>query len=138
MEAHDIPYVATCSISEPLDIYEKFKKAKAIKGCKYIHILATCAPGWGFQTDWTIEIARLAVETGFWILYEVENGILKLSKKSAPLIDPKRRLPIIEYVSKQKRFAGISEKTLIEIQEWVDRQWKRITTKLNCQEDFSH
>jgi len=138
MEAHNIPYIATCSTSEPLDIYEKVKKAKFVKGCKYIHILAPCAPGWGFQTDWTIEIARLAVETGFWILYEVENGVLKLSKKSAPLIDPKRRLPIIEYLSKQKRFAGISEKTLIEIQEWIDLQWERITAKLKCQENFSH
>ncbi|MHA1805762.1 MAG: thiamine pyrophosphate-dependent enzyme [Promethearchaeota archaeon] len=134
MEAHDIPYVATASISHPLDIYEKFKKAKDIKGCRYIHILAPCPPGWGFPSEDAIEIAKLAVKTGFWILYEVENGIKTLSKPSKPLIDPSKRLPIIEYVSKQKRFSGISEKTLIELQEENDRQWNRIINELKCQE----
>ncbi|MHA1292024.1 MAG: thiamine pyrophosphate-dependent enzyme [Promethearchaeota archaeon] len=134
MAAHEIPYVATTSISEPLDIYEKFKKAKSIKGCKYIHILAPCPPGWGFPAEDAIEIARLAVKSGFWILYEVENGILKLSKKSKQLVDKSKRLPIIEYVSKQKRFAGISEKTLIEIQERIDHRWEKIALELKCQE----
>jgi len=134
MAAHDIPYVATCSISEPLDIYEKFKKAKSIKGCKYIHIMAPCAPGWGYPAEDTIEIARLAVKTGFWILFEIENGILTLSKKSKALLDSSKRVPLIEYVSKQKRFAGISEKTLIEIQERIDHDWEKIDNQLKCQE----
>ena len=133
MAAHDIPYVATASISEPLDIYDKFKKAKSIEGCKYIQIFAPCPPGWGYLSEDSIEIARLAVKTGFWILYEIENGILTLSKKSKLLVDPSKRVPIIEYVSKQKRFAGISEKTLIEIQERVDRDWEKIVDQLECQ-----
>ncbi len=134
MAAHDIPYVATCSISEPLDIYEKFKKAKSIEGCKYIQIFAPCPPGWGYLSEESIEIARLAVKTGFWILYEIENGVMTLSKKSKPLVDPSKRVPIIEYISKQKRFAGISEKTLIEIQERLDYDWIKITNQLKCQE----
>ncbi|MHA2182334.1 MAG: thiamine pyrophosphate-dependent enzyme, partial [Promethearchaeota archaeon] len=80
LAAHDIPYVATCSISEPLDLYDKFKKAKSIKGCKYIHILAPCPPGWGFNSENAIEVARLAVKSGSWILFEVEKGIMTLSK----------------------------------------------------------
>ena len=126
MAAHEIPYVATCSISEPLDIYDKFKKAKSIEGCKYIQIFAPCPPGWGYLAEDSIKIARLAVKTGMWILYEIEDGVLTLSKKSKPLVDPAKRLPIIEYISKQKRFAGISEKTLIEIQERIDRDWRKI------------
>ena len=137
MRAHDIPYVATCSISEPLDIYEKFKKAKSIRGTKYIHILAPCAPGWGFPSEDTIEIARMAVKAGSWILYEVENGVLTLSKKSKPLLDPSKRIPIIEYVSTQKRFAGISEKTLIEIQEQIDTEWEKLSAELKCQDEHS-
>jgi pyruvate ferredoxin oxidoreductase beta subunit len=132
MRAHEIPYVATCSISEPLDIYEKFKKAKSIRGCKYIHILAPCAPGWGFPSEDAIEIARLAVKTGSWILYEVENGELKLSKKSKPLLDPSKRTPLIEYVSRQKRFSHLSESDLIELQEEIDRQWEKINMELTC------
>ena len=133
MAAHEIPYVATASISEPLDIYDKFKKAQSIEGCKYIQIFAPCPPGWGYLAEDSIEIARLAVKTGFGILYEVENGIMTLSKKSKSLVDPEKRLPIIEYVSKQKRFAGISEKTLMEIQDRVDHDWGKIVAQLECQ-----
>ena len=134
MAAHEIPYVATCSICEPLDIYEKFKKAQSIYGCKYIQIFAPCPPGWGVPSEDAIEISRLAVKTGLWILYEIENGILTLSKKSKSLVDPEKRLPIIEYISKQKRFAGISEKTLMEIQERVDHDWDKIVGQLECQD----
>ena len=134
MAAHEIPYVATCSISEPLDLYEKFKKAKSIDGCKYIHILASCPPGWGIASDESVEIARLAVKTGSWILYEIENGILTLSKKSRALTDPSKRIPLIEYLSRQKRFSKITEKDLIELQEGLDLQWEMITNELKCQE----
>ncbi|MHA1486784.1 MAG: thiamine pyrophosphate-dependent enzyme, partial [Promethearchaeota archaeon] len=126
MAAHDIPYVATCSVSEPLDIYEKFKKAKSIEGCKYIHILASCPPGWGIASEDAIEIPRLAVKTGSWVLYEIENGVLTLSKKSKPLLDPSKRAPLIDYLSRQKRFSKLSEKELIELQERLDLQWANL------------
>jgi len=135
MAAHEIPYVATCSVSEPLDLYEKFKKAKSIEGCKYIHILASCPPGWGIASEDSIEIPRLAVKTGSWILYEIENGELTLSKKSKPLLDPTKRAPLIEYLSRQKRFSKISEKVLIELQERLDLQWSKIADELSCQEN---
>ncbi len=135
MAAHDIPYVATCSVSEPLDIYEKFKKAKSIEGCKYIHILASCPPGWGIASEDAIEIPRLAVKTGSWILYEIENGVLTLSKKSKPLLDPSKRAPLIDYLSRQKRFSKLSEKELIELQERLDLQWANLADELFCQEN---
>ena len=135
MAAHDIPYVATCSVSEPLDLYEKFKKAKDIEGCKYIHILASCPPGWGIASDEAVEISRLAVKSGSWILYEIENGILTLSKKSKPLLDPAKRIPLIDYLSRQKRFSKVSEKNLIELQERLDLRWDLISAELQCQED---
>lgn len=134
LAAHDIPYVATCSISEPLDLFDKFRKAKSIKGCRYIHILAPCAPGWGFGSEETIEIARLAVKTGSWILFEIENGIMRLSKKSKSLLNPAKRAPLVDYLSKQKRFSKISEKDLIELQERLDHNWEHITVELSCQE----
>ena len=136
LAAHDIPYVATCSVSEPLDLYDKFKKAKSIKGCKYIHILAPCPPGWGFVSENEIEVARLAVKSGSWILFEVENGIMTLSKKSKALTDASKRAPLVDYLSKQKRFAQISEKDLIELQEQLDHNWERITVELSCQDQY--
>ena len=137
MASHEIPYVATCSVSEPLDLFEKFKKAKSIEGCKYIHVLASCPPGWGIPSEDSVEIPRLAVKTGSWILYEIENGVLTLSKKSKPLLDPSKRAPLIEYLSRQKRFSKISEKVLIELQERLDLQWTRIASEIKCQENLS-
>ncbi|MBY8983476.1 MAG: pyruvate synthase subunit beta [Candidatus Lokiarchaeota archaeon] len=136
LAAHEIPYVATCSISEPLDLYDKFKKAKSIKGCKYIHILAPCPPGWGFNSENEIEVARLAVKSGSWILFEVENGIMTLSKKSKSLTEASKRTPLVDYLSKQKRFSQISEKDLIELQEHLDHNWERIAVELSCQEQY--
>jgi pyruvate ferredoxin oxidoreductase beta subunit len=138
LAAHDIPYVATCSISEPLDLYDKFKKAKSIKGFKYIHILAPCPPGWGFISENAIEVARLAVKSGSWILFEVENGIMTLSKKSKALTDASKRAPLVDYLSKQKRFSQISEKDLKELQERLNHNWERITVELSCQEQYTN
>ncbi len=138
LAAHDIPYVATCSISEPLDLYDKFKKAKSIKGFKYIHILAPCPPGWGFVSENAIEVARLAVKSGSWILFEVENGIMTLSKKSKSLTDASKRAPLVDYLSKQKRFSQISEKELTELQERLNHNWERITVELSCQEQYTN
>ena len=76
MAAHGIPYVATASIAYPEDFVNKVKKAAAIKGPAYIHLHQPCTTGWGFASEKTIEMGRLAVETGSWILYEVENGEL--------------------------------------------------------------
>jgi pyruvate ferredoxin oxidoreductase beta subunit len=136
MEAHDIPYVATAAVSEPLDLYDKFKKAKEINGCKYIHILAPCPPGWGFNSSDTVEISRLAVKSGMWILYEVEDGIKKLSKPSKRLLDPEKRIPLMDYISEQKRFANISEKEIMGLQKGIDKQWEQIEAELKCQEEY--
>lgn len=135
LAAHEIPYVATCAISEPLDLYDKFKKAKSIKGCKYIQILAPCPPGWGYSSNESIELSRLAVKTGTWVLYEIENGIMKLSKRSKALLDSSKRTPLIEYLSLQKRFAKLSEKDIMELQGEIDRNWMRIANQLSCQQE---
>ena len=134
LAAHEIPYVATCSISEPLDIYEKYKKAKNIEGCKYIHILAPCPPGWNYPSEDTVELARLAVKTGVWPLYEIENGTMTLHKKSKALLDPSKRAPLVDYLSRQKRFSSISEQALIKLQERIAHDWDNIKGKLRAQE----
>ena len=98
--------------------------------------MAPCCTGWGFKSEDTIEIARLAVKTGSWILYEVENGIMTLSKASKLLLEPAKRASLMDYLSKQKRFANISETDLIELQEYLDHTWKRLEADLSCQEQY--
>ncbi len=125
MAAHNIPYVATACSSYIKDLYEKIKKAKDIEGTKYIHILAPCPPGWRFDTDLTVEIGKLAVETGMWALYEIENGVFRLSSPSKRVMDPSKRKPIQEYIKLQGRFKGITDEQIRELKNYVDRQWVR-------------
>ena len=130
LEAHGIPYVATAISSYPLDLYEKFKNAMSIRGPKYIHILAPCPPGWGYNPKDSIEIGRLAVQTGFWPLYEVIEGKFVLSKDSSKFLDPKKRKPIIEYLKTQKRFKNISDEDIERHKSYIEDQWKQIQKRV--------
>ena len=130
LEAHGIPYVATAISSYPLDLYEKFKNAMKINGPKYIHILAPCPPGWGYNPKDSIEIGRLAVQTGFWPLYEVIDGKFILSKDSQRFLDPTKRKPISEYLNIQKRFKNISDEDIANHQNYIEEQWKQIKKRI--------
>jgi len=130
LEAHGIPYVATAISSYPLDLYEKFKNAMKIKGPKYIHILAPCPPGWGYNPKDSIEIGRLAVQTGFWPLYEVIEGKFVLSKDSSKYLDSNKLKPIKDYLNTQKRFKNISDEDIERHKSYIEDQWKQIQKRL--------
>ncbi|HUX99325.1 MAG TPA: thiamine pyrophosphate-dependent enzyme [Candidatus Deferrimicrobium sp.] len=123
MAAHGIPYVATACSAYPLDLYQKVLKAKEIRGTKYIHVLAPCAPGWRFPTENSIEVGRKAVQTGMWILYEIENGVMNLSGFSKNLVKKENRKPIEEYIKLQGRYRNIKPEEVKTLQAWVNQQW---------------
>jgi pyruvate ferredoxin oxidoreductase beta subunit len=103
--AHHIPYVAQTCISYPEDLYNKVKKAKSIKGPKYIEILAPCPPGWRFGMERTVEMGTLAVETGAWLLYEYENEKMTFNGKSKLILEKKiERKSVEEWIKYQGRF----------------------------------
>jgi pyruvate ferredoxin oxidoreductase beta subunit len=133
LEAHGIPYVATAIASYPLDIFEKFKKAKEIKGSKYFHILSPCPPGWGYDPKDTIKLGRLAVQTGFWPLYEVIEGTLILSKESKRFLDSTKLKPIEEYLMAQKRFKDIDQDVINEYKQIINDQWNEIKKRIENQ-----
>ncbi|MEM2816746.1 MAG: pyruvate synthase subunit PorB [Candidatus Bathyarchaeia archaeon] len=124
MAAHRIPYVATSCPSYPVDFVSKLKKAREIKGTKYIHVLAPCPTGWRYDPSKTIEIGRLAVQTGIWALYEIENGDFRLNSPSDRLIDKSKRKPVKEYLAMQDRFRHLTEADIEKIQRWVDEDWE--------------
>ncbi|RLC91871.1 MAG: pyruvate synthase subunit beta [Chloroflexi bacterium] len=121
--AHNIPYVATACPSYPFDLIEKVKKAVAIPGPAYLHVLSVCPTGWRHATDLTIRIGRLAVETGVFPLYEVENGSYKLSMDF-----PKLR-PVRDYLSPQGRFRHLHEEEIDRIQERVTAEYEKLKKK---------
>lgn len=118
--AHGIPYVATASISYPFDLKEKVKKAVKIRGPKFIHIHTPCPIGWKFDSDKTIEIGKLAVETGMWALHEIENGKMKMTYR------PEKLKPVKDYIQLQGRFKHVGEKELAELQKTARREYERL------------
>jgi len=127
---HNVPYVATANPAYPFDLYNKVKKAKGIKGFKLIHIFSPCPPGWRYDDSKTIEIGKLAVETGYWILWEAfnEDGKIKLeiSPPSRPYLNPERRKPIEEFLKMQGRFRGMTPEMIEALKKWIDNQWDLI------------
>jgi len=124
MEAHCLPYIATANASYPLDLYEKVRKAKDIKGTRFIHIFIPCPPGWQFPFSDTIKIGQLALETGWSVLYEVEDGCFRLSSASESIARKGTLKPLREYIIEQGRFKNITEEQINEQQDWVNARWK--------------
>ncbi len=118
--AHNIPYVATASPSYPIDLMEKVKKAVGIEGPSYIHIYAACPTGWRSPTDTPIKLGRLAVQTGIFPLFEIENGRWRMT------IDVDKLLPVSEYLKTQGRFKHLGEKDIEFIQRHVIDEYTKI------------
>ena len=125
MAAHRISYTATASIGYPEDLIKKVKKAKESEGTKFIHIIAPCPTGWRSRPDDTIKLAKLAVETKIFPLYEVENGeVWRLTKKS-------KGIPVIEYLKLQGRFRHLKEEDVQTIQMNVDKEYEKLLKRCN-------
>lgn len=127
MIAHDIPYAAQASPAHWNDLVTKVRKALNTPGPAFMNILSPCQLGWRHEPSETIEIARIAVDTCFWPLYEAENGNYKITKK------PKNKLPISVFLEKQGRFRHLmkpeNKKVADELQAFVDRKWELLLKK---------
>jgi len=122
--AHGIPYVATACHSYPFDLMAKVEKAAATGGPAYVHILSVCPTGWRCPGDLTVRIGRLAVETGMFPLYEVEDGKYKLS------LDLPKLRPVEDYLKLQGRFRHLSEEIVAEIQRRMDKEYAKLKEKV--------
>ncbi len=121
--AHRIPYAATASIAFPEDLVRKVKKAKAVKGSRFLHIYASCPTGWRMPSELAVKIARMAVQTNIFPLYEVENGVRYTINYM-----PKGYL-VREYFKLQGRFKHLSEADLEQIQQMVNEDWELLLRK---------
>jgi pyruvate ferredoxin oxidoreductase beta subunit len=118
--AHRIPYAASASIAYIDDLKKKVEKAKNANGPSYLHIHTPCPTGWGFDPASTIEVAKAAVQTGAWILMEIENGEKRITRKIAKL------KPIEEYLKLQKRFKHLTNEDIEHIRDEINNQIKNI------------
>lgn len=121
--AHDIPYVATACPSYPFDLINKVNKAKNIDGPAYIHVLSVCPTGWRAPSDSAIELGRLAIRTGIFLLYEIEEGKYTLN------LDPLQLRPVEEYLKLQGRFRHLSAENISFIQNRVTAEYNTLKEK---------
>ncbi len=124
LAAHWIPYAATASVAFPEDLVRKVKKAKEIKGTRFLHILSPCPPGWRSASEMSVTLTRLAVLTRAFPLYEVKDGVEYFLN-----FVPSENLPIEAYIRNQGRFKHLSKEQVEYIQDRVDMEWERIKRK---------
>jgi len=119
--AHGAKYVATASVAWPADLELKVKKALSIKGPKFILVHSPCPPAWKFDSQRSIEIARMAVECGAFVLCEIENvdGKMKVTVNRKPT-----DRSVADYLKAQGRFSHLTEKEISEIETRIKRDWE--------------
>jgi len=122
--AHGIPYVATACPGYPFDLINKVQKAAAVKGPAYVHIFSPCPTGWRSPTDQSVRISRLAVESGLFPLYEVEDGTYKLT------FDFPELRPIDEYLKMQGRYRHLPSDEMAKIQAEVVKRYKKLKARI--------
>ncbi len=127
MIAHGLRYVAQASPHDPRDLVRKAARALATEGPSFLNVIAPCPRGWRADGAETIELAREAVNTCYWPLFEVEDGQYKLTYR------PREKQPIIPWLKKQGRFAHLFKpagaEQLERLQDWVDYEWERLLRK---------
>lgn len=120
LAAHRIPYAATASIAYPEDLVRKVQKAGQFRGTRFLHVYATCPTGWKVPSEISVRLARLAVQTRIFPLYEVEGG-----ERYTINVEPVGYL-VDEYCQAQGRFKHLGREDLDRIQEQVDHDWERL------------
>ncbi len=128
LAAHDIPYVAQSTfLGNFSDLHKKSEKAIYTKGACFLNVMAPCPRGWVYNTEDIMEICKLGVETCYWPLFEVVNGQWILN------YEPKKKLPIEEFLRKQGRFKHLfkpgNEHLIEQFQAEVDRRWEDLLFK---------
>jgi pyruvate ferredoxin oxidoreductase beta subunit len=124
VKAHDIKYLAQANVAYPQDLAMKAKKALETKGPSFLLVLQPCTNLWKFPNSMYVRYGKLATETNFWPLYEIENGKYKIN------LEIKKPKPIEEFLKGQGRFRHLFEaknkKIIKKIQKMVNENWKKL------------
>ncbi|HUI30702.1 MAG TPA: 3-methyl-2-oxobutanoate dehydrogenase subunit beta [Candidatus Acidoferrales bacterium] len=124
LAAHRIPYIATASAAYPDDMISKFRKAKELRGTRFVHVFSPCPPGWKFEPEDSIRISRLAIESRVFPLLEIFDGVdFRLSHEPSGI-------PVRDYLKVQGRFKHLKEKEVEMIQKNVDEEWETLALKV--------
>jgi pyruvate/2-oxoacid:ferredoxin oxidoreductase beta subunit len=124
LAAHRVPYAATATVAYPVDLIEKVRKAKAMRGTRFLQILSPCPPGWKSADEDTLELARMAVHNRIFPLLEVENGeTWRFSMEHAGD-------PVEPYLRRQGRFRHLTDEQIATIQHEIEARWKVLQNRV--------
>jgi pyruvate ferredoxin oxidoreductase beta subunit/2-oxoisovalerate ferredoxin oxidoreductase beta subunit len=126
MAAHGVPYVATASAGHLADLTRKVAKAKALRGTRILTLLIPCLDGWGVDDDMGLAAARLAVETGAFPLYEIEDGVRYT-------VNAGKTRPIGEYLAVQRRYRHMDAAQVLALQSEIDEGWARLQRRASAE-----
>jgi pyruvate ferredoxin oxidoreductase beta subunit len=125
--AHRIPYLAQANVAYISDLKKKAKKALETKGPTFLSVFSPCTNNWKFPTSQYVNIAKLATETNFWPLYEIEKGKYKINWAT----EKPKALP--EFLKTQGRFKHLFQEknkgVVEEMQKIVDDEWQRLVDR---------
>jgi len=121
-QAQQPAFVTMVSPAYPLDLMDKVARAGRVRGPKLFISLSACPPGWGVEPAKSVEVAKLAVDTGVWPLKEMRDG------KVVHTVRPLPFRPVEEYLQRQTRYQHLfqpvrQEETLRQLQDDVDHYW---------------
>ena len=123
MIAHELGYVAQASPHDPRDLVRKAAKALD-RRATFLNVLAPCPRGWRADGAETIDLAREAVNTCYWPLFEVEDGEYRLNYR------PHHKQPLVPWLKRQGRFAHLfkhgDEEALLNLEAWVADEWEKL------------
>jgi pyruvate/2-oxoacid:ferredoxin oxidoreductase beta subunit len=123
ISAHRMPYAATVAMGDPLDLMDKIRRAKTIKGTRFIHALAPCPTGWRMAEDLSAKATMLAVETKLFPLYEIIDGT------QYRITHQPQGLPVKEYTKIQGRYRHLTEEDVEDLQRQTDEEWEQLVAK---------
>ena len=125
--AHKLPYAAQASPHNWKDLIEKARKGFEAGGPAFLNVVTPCPRGWRYDGAQTIEMAKLAVETGMWPLYEYDHGTWRLTGETKRIAEGKmERRPLADWLNAQGRFKHL-----------LDPQWKDVVDQIQANLDAS-
>ncbi|MBI2853937.1 MAG: 4Fe-4S binding protein [Chloroflexi bacterium] len=130
MLAHGVPYVATASVGFLSDLEAKLQKALTVKGFSYIHLHTPCPTGWRFGPENTVQVARMAVKTNYFPLWEAVSGRLRQTVRI------RKPLPIVEYTKLMGKYGHLSPEQQAELQKQVDERYNRVLLAASAKRFF--
>ncbi len=119
MGSHRIPYAATLSVAHRDDFLRKIRKARGMRGFKFLLILSPCPTGWKSEPEDSVDLISYAVRCGLFPLYEIFDGVrYRINERPDDT-------NLNEYISRQRRYQGqIDDPSLLKGD--IEAQWRQL------------